>query len=293
MEQSLVAACEPGDPRIGSEEMVGRGTPLSARQRFALDLRIDATVYEKLKRAQFGWSQNMREAFCSSAHSNELSAPDRPRSFRADGIATASRHSAADSPGEPVIEPSDRSLILRSRNGDQDAATKLYARYSSRLANLVAKQCSAALARCAGVEDIVQSVFGSFFRHVGHGYYDIPGGDELWKLLLVIALNKVRGKASYYHAAKRDMHRTIHGAAAEQHIESLPNSRQPTSEHLELVVNEILERLPSQNRSMVQLRLDGCEVAEVARLTGRSKRSVERILQDTRIQLRELLREED
>ena len=93
-------------------------------------------------------------------------------------------------------------------------------RYAKRLNNLVERQCSAELARWAGVEDIVQSVFGSFFRRVRQGYYDVPDGDELWKLLLVIALHKIRGKATYHHAAKRDAHRTIGGEGARRRLES-------------------------------------------------------------------------
>ena len=69
------------------------------------------------------------------------------------------------------------------------------------------------------MEDIVQSVFGSFFRRLGQGFYDVPEGDELWKLLLVIALHKIRKKAAYHHAAKRDRHRTIGGEEGSRQIE--------------------------------------------------------------------------
>jgi DNA-directed RNA polymerase specialized sigma24 family protein len=40
---------------------------------------------------------------------------------------------------------------------------------------------------------------------------------------------------------------------------------------------------------MVELRVEGYEVAEVARKTGRSRRTVERILQEARLKLGELL----
>lgn len=143
-----------------------------------------------------------------------------------------------------------------------------------------------------GVEDIVQSVFGSFFRRVRQGYYDIPDQDELWKLLLVIALHKVRGKATYHHAAKRNAHRTIGGVEARRRLEGEANSGASAFAHLELVFEEILERLPPESRGMVTLRIEGCEVAEVARLTGRSRRSVERILQETRSTLSDLLQKE-
>ena len=143
------------------------------------------------------------------------------------------------------------------------------------------------------MQDIVQSVFGSFFRRAREGFYEVPDGGELWRLFLVIALHKVRSKAAYHHAAKRNAHRTIGGAQAQRRIESHASANERPSVHLELVVREILERLPAQSRVMVELRIEGCDVAEVARKTGRSKRSVERILQETRLSLGKLLAKED
>ncbi len=48
------------------------------------------------------------------------------------------------------------------------------------------------LAGRVDADDIVQSVFRTFFRRVAKGDYEVPDGEELWKLFLVIALNKVR-----------------------------------------------------------------------------------------------------
>jgi RNA polymerase sigma-70 factor (ECF subfamily) len=203
------------------------------------------------------------------------------------------RVTRAESPRVSAGEPSDHSLLGRSREGDQDAATQLYARYVKRLNRLVETQCSAELARREGVQDIVQSVFGSFFRRVGQGFYDVPDGDELWRLFLVIALHKIRSKAAYHYAAKRNAHRTIGGAEARLRLESQATASEPPFAELELILEEILERLPPRSRAMVKLRIDGCEVAEVAQKTGRSKRTVERILQETRLALAKLLPEED
>ncbi len=203
------------------------------------------------------------------------------------------RQTPEEIPWSPDGQPSDHSLLWRSRAGDQDAATQLYLRYAERLICLVRRQCSADLARWAGVEDIVQSVFISFFRRVAQGYYDVPDGEELWKLLLVIALHKIRGKATYYSAAKRNAHRTIDGEAAQRRLDSQVNAKETRHADLELALNDALERLPLQSRVMVKLRIEGCQVAEISRKTGRSRRSVERILQETRLRLDELLREED
>ena len=92
----------------------------------------------------------------------------------------------------PLEESSDRSLLLRLRRGEQDAATQLYVRYAPRLRALVRARCSDRLAGRLEPDDIVQSVFRRFFRRVVQGGYEVPPGEELWGLLLVIALNKIR-----------------------------------------------------------------------------------------------------
>ena len=63
-------------------------------------------------------------------------------------------------------EASDHSLVRRFRHGQEDAPTKLYIRYAQRLHALATKQTSNELARRVDPEDIVQSVFRTFFRRL-------------------------------------------------------------------------------------------------------------------------------
>src|SRR6185369_1051451 len=105
----------------------------------------------------------------------------------------------------------DRDLLDRFQHGDQDAATSIYVRYVRRLLALVRSRTSAEFATRVDADDIVQSVFRTFFRRAIQGEYDVPEGDELWKLFLVIAVNKIRSIADFHHAAKRDVRRTVGG----------------------------------------------------------------------------------
>src|SRR3954451_16216202 len=112
-------------------------------------------------------------------------------------------------PGGPVSDaPSNRSLLRRLRGGSEDAATQLYRRYAHRLRALARANTSAHLARRVDAEDIVQSVFRIFFTAASQGLYDVPAGEDLWKLLLVIALNKIRAEGVFHQAAKRDIRTT-------------------------------------------------------------------------------------
>jgi RNA polymerase sigma-70 factor (ECF subfamily) len=189
-------------------------------------------------------------------------------------------------------DPSDHSLLRRFSLGSQDAATQLYLRYAQRLRSLVAAECSHDLAHLVDVEDIVQSVFGSFFRRARQGLYDVPPGEELWRLLLVIALNKIRSKGAFHRAAKRDVRRTTAGEEAERHL-AASGSLAAEYAFLELTIDDALLRLPPDHHTMTELRIRGYEVAEIAQQTGRAKRTVERILQEARQFLQVLLRKED
>ena len=191
-------------------------------------------------------------------------------------------------PDEAGQEPSDHSLLQRFRRGSQGAGELLYHRYAHRLRALVQARHSPDLARRVDLEDIVQSVFGSFFRGVQRGFYDVPVGEELWHLFLVITLNKIRAKGVYHRAAKRDVRLTVGGDAVDQYPDGL-ESDNDAYVLLKLTVEEALDRLPPPHKLVVQLRIEGNEVAEIAQKTGRSKRSVERILQECRGRLSRLL----
>jgi RNA polymerase sigma-70 factor (ECF subfamily) len=192
-------------------------------------------------------------------------------------------------PGE---EASDRSLLRRFQHGQADASTALYIRYAERLLALATAQSSADLARRADPEDIVQSVFRTFFRRASLGHYTVPDGEEIWKLLLVMALNKVRATGAFHRAGKRDVRRTGGGADFERAIESLPGRDEEALSFLRMVVEELLEEFPESHRRMVELRIEGHEVSEIAAAVRRSKRSVERVIQDFRRRLDALIGED-
>jgi RNA polymerase sigma-70 factor, ECF subfamily len=184
----------------------------------------------------------------------------------------------------------DASLLRRFRGGDGDAATQLYLRYAGRLRAMAAAKTNTALAGRFDPEDVVQSVFRTFFRRAAAGQYAVPNGDELWKLLLVIGLNKVRGLAAHHRAAKRDVRQTAGGDAL---VAAPAATAEDDLRVLQMTIDEVLAPLPESHREIVTLRIAGHEVGEIAARTGRAKRSVERILQEFRTGLRDVLHEPD
>jgi RNA polymerase sigma-70 factor, ECF subfamily len=188
---------------------------------------------------------------------------------------------------------SDASLLRRYRRGEQDAATELYLRYAGRLRILADTRASPELKQRVDPEDIVQSVFRTFFRRADVGQYDAPTGDELWKLFLVIGLNKIRKVAAFHKAAKRDVRQTAVGTGYDQAVALTPGTDEEALHTLQMTIEELLAPLPDSHRAIIDLRAAGHEVADIAGRTGRSRRSVERILHDFRRRLHELLHDPD
>jgi RNA polymerase sigma-70 factor, ECF subfamily len=188
-------------------------------------------------------------------------------------------------------ELSDSLLLCRFRRGSQEAARQIFHRYARRVRALARAKCASRLAKHVDPEDIVQSVFGTFFRGASCGRYDIPEGEDLWKLFLVLALNKVRAEGVFYLAAKRDARLTFALDHLPASVRLKGQTREPAQGFSKLVIEEALARLPSQHRSIVALRTEGHGVAEIAQQLGRSKRSVERILQESRSKLSAVLQD--
>jgi RNA polymerase sigma-70 factor (ECF subfamily) len=183
-------------------------------------------------------------------------------------------------------------LLGRLRNGNQDAATQLYQRYAERLHTLMKAQCSTELARRVEPDDLVQSVFCTFFQKASQGLYDVPAGETLWGLLLVLALNKIRTKWAFHSAARRNVRLTSEEGDSGAPAFEDKNQDDFALTFLQMVIAETLEPLAPPYRAMIEFRIEGHEVAEIAQKTGRSRRTVERVLQSFRNQLDKVLHEE-
>ena len=194
--------------------------------------------------------------------------------------------------GEAATEPTDFSLLSRFQSGEEDAATAIYLRYAKRLQLLARSQSGRDLAVRVDPEDVVQSVFRTFFRRASEGHYAIPDGEELWKLFLVIALNKVRELGEFHRAAKRDVGHTTALERVEEHVGDQQQLGNQAFGVLRMTVDELLDELPETQRRMVVMRIEGHGVEQISQATKRAKRSVERVLQKFRGRLSETLRED-
>lgn len=187
-----------------------------------------------------------------------------------------------DQPSEADDGNSDRSLLKRIHKGtDEDAAYDLYVRYAQRLMHLARQKTPADLATRVDPEDIVQSVFRTFFRRASAGQYDVPEGAELWKLLLVIALNKLRSHGAFHRAEKRDVQKTSSLDPGHENSK-LGIDAELAKQFLQMSIDEVVSKLPEASQLIIQLRIEGYEMQEISQRVQRSKRTVERVLQSFR-----------
>lgn len=205
------------------------------------------------------------------------------------GLRVSIRSKALSSRNDPSTDLTDASLLRRIQSGHQSAATELYLRYAERLGSFATAKTGSDLVSRVDPESIVQSVFRSFFRRAQDGQYHVAPGEELWKLLLVIALNKIRTAATFHHAQRRDSRKTVSMSELGTALSDEKWNDQNSFDILRLTIDEILSALTETQKTMVTLRIEGHEVDAIAKQTGRSKRSVERTLQNFREQLSQQL----
>jgi RNA polymerase sigma-70 factor (ECF subfamily) len=187
-------------------------------------------------------------------------------------------------------DESSAMLVTRWRNGDQLAAAELFRRYANRLVGLARAQLSRKVAKRVDAEDVVQSVYRSFFADARDGRYDIQRGGDLWRLLVTITLCKVRNQAKHTGRAKRAVEREQGFGSEDSLLGIQPDllARGPTPVDAVALTDELeqlMEGLDSSDRRIVELRLQGYKLAEIAVLVQRSQRTVCRVLEEVKQRL--------
>jgi RNA polymerase sigma-70 factor (ECF subfamily) len=180
-------------------------------------------------------------------------------------------------------------LINKLQAGDDDAAARVFNRFARRIVGLARQQLHAALRSKVDPEDVLQSVFRSFFNRQRAGRFSIESWDSLWGILMVMTLRKCRRRIAYYRARRRDAQR-------EKSWEENPDAdgdpalfaRDPTPSEAAMlieIVGRLMAGLPEEDRAVLTLHLQGCTIAEIKAQTGRAMRTIRRILARIRRQL--------
>jgi RNA polymerase sigma-70 factor (ECF subfamily) len=175
-------------------------------------------------------------------------------------------------------------LVAGLRLGQNDAAENVFRRYAQALLARAAQEIDARLRRKVDPEDVVQSAFRSFFRRQAAGQFDLSDWGGLWALLVCITVRKCRNLNTHYRRDGRDVAREATGGDDGAQGEEVLD-REPTPAEAAVLgdlVQELMGQVVSQDRPIVEMRLQGYTPSEIADRTGRAERTVFRVLDRVR-----------
>ena len=177
-------------------------------------------------------------------------------------------------------------LLKRWQAGDEQAADEIFDRYLQRLLALARSRLSDRLKRRLDADDVVQSVYRSFFRNAKEERYTLKRSGDLWRLLAAITMHKTINQIEFHHAAKRsvsDEESWPHGDPAAYAGKLL--AERPSVDDASMLTDEIesvMQTLKPVERQVLTLRLQDRGSDEIASEVGRSTRTVRRILERIR-----------
>ena len=169
-------------------------------------------------------------------------------------------------------------LMERFRSDENAAARDVVDRFSHRLIALTRRHIAQRLAHRIDPEDVVQSVFKSFF--VGHrdGKFQMDNWNNLWGLLILIARRKCADRVAYLCADRRDVGRELLDGSGKFRQAGL--DRAPEAEEAVCLADTVEYLLPSvdaDERPVLELSLEGYSAAEIGLRLGRALATIHRL----------------
>lgn len=165
--------------------------------------------------------------------------------------------------------PSFAELLRRVRGGDQDGAAELVRRYEPAIRRAVRmKLTDTRLRRTLDSVDVCQSVLGNFFVRAAAGQFDLDAPEQLLRLLVSMAHNKLIDHARREQASRRDARRVRTDGGPP--LEAVADPHETPSEVV--AGRELLERVRSllseEERSLMDRRRQGCSWEKLAAEAG-------------------------
>jgi RNA polymerase sigma-70 factor (ECF subfamily) len=179
-------------------------------------------------------------------------------------------------------------LIDSLRRGDGSAAAEFVRRYEPEIRRVVrVRLVNPQLQRQFDSMDICQSVMANFFVRFGSGQFDIETPEQLLKLLVTMARNKLTDNARKQHSAKRDNRREGADDGALQGYADNVNTPSVEMMNREML-SHVRARLDTHEMELFEDRANGCQWDELAEkhkvsaeaLRKRYSRAIDRVVGD-------------
>ena len=190
-------------------------------------------------------------------------------------------------------EPS-RELFQRYVEGDRQAADELFHRYIGRLTVFARARMTPKIAQRFDPEDVVLSAYRSFFVRARDGKFSLEQSGDLWRLLVVIVLKKLRRRIRHHRAQKRavGLEKGLPDGGDsvwEYLLTAEDHSTNEAAFELADLVEAFMLKLSFRDRRIIELRLLGQTIEDVAAELQVNERTVRRILDRLEVNLRRML----
>jgi RNA polymerase sigma factor (sigma-70 family) len=166
------------------------------------------------------------------------------------------------------VDPEFADFVRRIRAGDDQAATELVNRFESLIRREVRLRISGSqVNRAFDSLDVSQSVLANFFARAATGQFELEHPDQLARLLVTMARNKLVSRVRSERRQIRDIRRVTVDRDA---LDRVADEQQSPSEIVGR--KELLERLRTllsdEERQIIDLRNEGLGWDEVATKLG-------------------------
>lgn len=193
-------------------------------------------------------------------------------------------------------------LVLRAQQGDADALNALFTRYHGLMTEIARRRLGPKLRRKEEPDDLAQTTFREATRDFKN--YQYRGEDSLLRWLIQILQNKIRDKAEFYAASKRD-------SSLETALDTPPDSEKPPPPHSDpqspdlsvtrqvvrderfSLLRDALDQLSPEHRQAITLVFfQGMQLRDAGeKMGGKTEDAVRMMLRRAEGKLRELLRQ--
>ncbi len=201
----------------------------------------------------------------------------------------------------PQTSDEIKDLVDRAHEGDADALNDLFARYHQTMIEFARRKLGPRLRLKEDPVDLAQTTFREATRDFGR--YEYQGQGSLLRWLVQILQNKIRDKAEFYSAGKRDVskERAMDGGASTDGDEPTPmdfvsgdlsvTKVVQRDENFELLRESLGELSPDHRMAISLVFFEGLQLREAGkRMGGKSEDAVRMMLRRAEAKLGEKLR---
>lgn len=215
--------------------------------------------------------------------------------------ATPAPDPGADERTELGLPPSieNAALIERARTGDAEALNALFSQYQTLMVELARRKIGPRLRTKEDPDDLAQTTFREATRDIAR--YEYRGEGSFLRWLVRILQNKIKDKAEYYGASKRDVGRERSGEVQMGDSGDLMRFDPPSKdlavpqalereEEFKILRDALQELTPEHRKAITLVFFEGRSLREAGEIMNRSEDAVRMLLRRAEARLEELTR---